>query len=119
MKNPDAVLNECGSNLIRGAIEYDGPDGFFDEPVADAQRTGNEGMGYLGDCLDRWSAYIDVAKGENGQAAIGLIASMLHTVESHGPAGAGDGPRLWPLALWFESRIDEIRNAFVELSEQS
>lgn len=29
MKNPDAVLNECASNLIRGAIASEGPDGFF------------------------------------------------------------------------------------------
>lgn len=75
----------------------------------------NEGMEYLGDFLHRWSAYIDIAKGGNAQAATGLVASMLRGIESDTPARADDGPRLWPLALWVEGRIDEIWKAFIEL----
>lgn len=113
MKNPDAVLNECAHNLVGVAVTDEGGT-FFDGPV-DPQQAVNDGSAYLDDFLHRWSAYVDISKGGNTQAATGLVCSMLRKTESLAPAAQGDGPRLWPLGRWIEDRFTEIDRAFVEL----
>lgn len=119
MKNPDAVLNACAQALISNALDVEDADGIFDRPVSDRQRVANDGMGYLEDFLHRWSAYIDVARARNRQAATGLVASMLRTTESDAPSDSTDGPRLWPLALAFEDRFKDIAGAFNSLSGET
>lgn len=118
MSNPDAVLNEFVPNLIRGALSSDEQHTFFGD-VVKPQAVATHGMNCLGDFLDRWSAYIDVARGGNSQAATSLVASMLFVTESLGDASEVDGPRLWQLARFVEILMEPggpIDKGFVELT---
>ena len=116
MTNPDAILNECGPNLIRGALSD--PASFFDGPVK-AQETAILGMNCIGDFLERWSAYIDIAKGGNTPVATGIVITMLRETETQAPAGDGDAARLTKLARWIEvlaARNGAMERGFLELT---
>lgn len=116
MKNPDAVLNECAPNLIRGALASN--EAFFDGPV-NAQEAATLGMNCVGDFLSRWSAYIDIAKGGNAQAATSLVVTMLLETETLAPPAEGDAARLSKLARWVEVLMEHngsIDRGFVELT---
>lgn len=116
MSNPDAILNECGPNLIRGALSD--KDSFFDGPV-EAQEAATLGMNCIGDFLDRWSAYIDIAKGGNAHAATSIVVTMLHETETVAPPAGGDAARLLKLARWVEvlmERNGAIDRGFLELT---
>jgi hypothetical protein len=115
MKNADAVLNECAHNLDR-MIDTPFAAEMFGAGPLDRQKVANDGAAYLQDFLDRWSAYVEISKGGNGQAATSLVCSMLRDTESLAPAAEGEGPRLWPLAVYVEQSLDKFDRYFIELS---
>lgn len=119
MSNADAVLNEFVPNLIRGVLSSEEQRTFFGG-VPKPQAAATLGMNCLGDFLDRWSAYIDIARGGNSQAATALVASMLLATETLGDADEVDGSRLSKLARFVEVLMEPggpIDKGFVELTD--
>jgi hypothetical protein len=115
MSNPDAVLNEVARNAITAwASDPEIRDAAFGGAIS-LQQAGSDGIACLQDCLNRWSAYLEVRNRGNAHAATGILCVILFDIESAGSAGPADGERLWPLALWIESQLEAIDQAFVEL----
>lgn len=109
MRNPDAVVNDVGHRVV--AFALDDPSTYFGGPTQ-PQQAATEGGNLLQEYLSRWSSYIDIAGGGNPSAATGLIGGMLHDAESAGAPTDADVKRLWPLAIWIELNLENMRHGF-------
>jgi hypothetical protein len=114
MRNPDAVLNDLLHTAVTGAIGVD-PQQFFGGPV-DPQQAANRAGQHLQDYLHRWSAYVDIAKGDNAAAATGIVAGMLRHSESDNLPTQEDTRRLWQLAVWIEGSLAAMSGAFTNMA---
>ncbi len=114
MENPDAVLNELLHTVVAVAVSTD-PQRFFSGAV-DPQQAANKAGDYLEDYLHRRPTYIDILKGGNATAAIGIVPGMLRHAESESPPNQEDARRLWLFATWIEERLKAMRGAFINMA---
>jgi len=115
MTNPDSVLNELMHTVITGTVATDSQY-FFGGPVS-PQSAANQGAAYLQEYLARWSAYVDIARGGNYDAANSLVCSMLRSTEFTQPLSDGDAQRLQPLASWIQKQLNAMGNAFESMAK--
>jgi len=113
MKNADAVLNEVLHLLIAYAAADSAQE--LTGGTVDQQELANQGAAHLQEFLHRWSAYVDIVDGGNRKSGTIIVCGMLLSVESKTEASSSDSQRLWPLALWIENALPEMRSAFGNL----
>lgn len=114
MSNPDAVLNESLSLLVQAVVGS--PDDFLSGQMTSSQEIANRAAALLQDFLQRWSAWMEIAKGKNSPADHSLVIAMIYETESPDPISDGDGERLCPLAIWIESRLGAMSGAFGDMT---
>ncbi len=112
---PEALVNGCLHFATWIATEH-AQDYFNDS--ARPQDSISSARAYLQEFAKFWSRRPELEKEGRSMEAVDLICFMIHTTESHIPAGKPDEERLGELGLEILCRLPTMRGALIELASR-